>query len=220
MTIQKSQIVGTLLAGGLSRRMGGGDKGLLEINGRGMLQRVADTIRPQVHRLVLNANGDPARFKHLNLPVVTDTVSENPGPLAGVLAGMRWTRNHEPAATHILTAPTDTPLLPTDLAEKFIAAHAAASPQSGNSIIVLAHSEAGRQPVIGLWPISLADDLEASISQGLRKVMAWADRHKTIFAQFPMIKIEDEWIDPFINANTPEELGEARRLISETDKSS
>ncbi len=209
LTVTKSEIVGVLLAGGLSRRMGGGDKGLLDLAGSSMLARVIDRIRPQVGDLVINANGDPARFAAFKLAVVPDTVPDNPGPLAGVLAGMRWAQTNRPAARYILTVSTDAPFLPGDLADRL-----ALAADSAAGAIAMARSSGKLQPVIGLWPTALADDLEAAIRHdGIRKVLAWTDRHGVAAVDFAPVLIGDKGVDPFFNANTPEELDEARRLL-------
>lgn len=209
MTILISDIVGILLAGGQSRRMGGGDKGLNDIAGKPMLRHIADRMAPQVHRLALNANGEIDRFSDFELPVFPDTMPGNPGPLAGVLAGLRWSAANAPNATHILTAPTDTPFLPLDLAGCLTSALNA----QPDAKIALAKSDGGRQPVIGVWPIALADDLESALNDGVRKVLAWTDRHGTVFAHFPPVDIGSDKIDPFFNANTPDELEDARRIF-------
>lgn len=213
MTKAISNIVGILLAGGQSRRMGGGDKGLQTIAGKPMLRHVADRVGRQVNRMAINANGDADRFAEFGLPVFADTIADNPGPLAGVLAGLRWTADNALDATHILTAPTDTPLLPFDLAEKL----ASALDEQPNTAIALAKSDAGRQPVIGIWPVALADNLEAALRDGVRKVLAWTDRHGTVFVHFPEIRVGENTIDPFFNANTPDELDEARRIFANQD---
>ncbi len=202
-------IAGILLAGGLSRRMGGGDKGLHDIAGKPMLQHVIDRIAPQVSTLAINANGAPERFSAFELPVFPDTLADNPGPLAGVLSGMVWAQKNAPQATHILTVPTDTPLLPNDLVSRLTAA----LQDSPDAMIALAKSTGGRQPVIGLWPVSLATDLETALGEGVRKVLAWTDQHGTVFAEFPDMTVKGQAVDPFVNANTPEELENARRLI-------
>ncbi len=209
-----SDLVGILLAGGQSRRMGGGDKGLNDIAGKPMLQHVADRLAPQVQRLAINANGKADRFSGFDLPIFPDTMAGNPGPLAGVLAGLRWTAANVPGATHILTAPTDTPLLPLDLAIRLTSA----SSVELENTIAIAKSDGGRQPVIGVWPVALADDLEAALLDGVRKVLAWTDRHGTVFAHFQSIEIGGETVDPFFNANTPEELDDARRIFTNLDK--
>ncbi len=205
----------TLLAGGLSRRMfagteTAGDKGLLDLGGRSMIAHVIARVRPQASALVLNANGDPARFASLGLPVVADPVAGFVGPLAGVLAGMRWTATHHPGATHTLTVSSDAPFVPADLAARLAVAIA-----DRPGAIAIAASNGELHPVIGLWPVKLADDLEAALRAGVRKVLAWTDRHGTVPVTFPMVRfgVDRRDIDPFFNANTQEELADARRLL-------
>lgn len=209
-------VVGVLLAGGRSRRMfmdgpGTGDKGLLDIDGRPMLAHVVERIRPQVRALVLNANGDPARFARFGLPLVADTIAGHVGPLAGVLAGMRWAAANVPSASHVATVSTDAPFVPADLVARL--ARALAASASGEQI-ALARSDGNLHPVIGLWPVSLADDLERALQDGVRKVLAWTDRHGTLPVDFESVAIGGELVDPFFNANTPDELAEARRRLA------
>jgi molybdenum cofactor guanylyltransferase len=208
-------ITATILAGGLSRRMfadgpGRGDKGLLTVGATSMIGRVIEIVRPQVSALVLNANGDPARFAGLGLPVVPDPVDGFVGPLAGVLAGLRWTRQHHPSVRYTLSVSSDAPFLPLDLSDRLMAAVA-----GRQDVIALARSGGELHPVIGLWPVALADDLEVSLRAGVRKVLAWTDRHGTLPVDFPFLRHASGDIDPFFNANTPEELDEARRLLAE-----
>jgi molybdopterin-guanine dinucleotide biosynthesis protein A len=202
-------VTGVILAGGQSRRMGGGDKGLLELAGRPMLAHVIERLAPQVGRLVINANGDPARFASLGLPVVADTVADFAGPLAGVLAGMRWSKVNTPAAAWIATAAGDAPLLPTDLVARSLAAL-----RGRPGGIALARSRGGLHPVIGLWPVALADDLEAQLAAGVRKVLAWTDRHGTVPVPFAMVEVGGAELDPFFNANTPQELDALRAVLA------
>lgn len=211
MTITRPEIAGVILAGGLSRRMGGGDKGLLDLAGSSMIGRVIDRIRSQVGPLVLNANGDPARFASLRLPVAADTIDGFVGPLAGVLAGMRWAGQHAPAVRWIATVSSDAPFLPDDLVAR-LAAAVAAKPTA----IAIARSAGGLHPVIGLWPVAHADDLDQALRAGVRKVLAWTDSHGTIPVDFGMVTIADRAVDPFFNANTPEELDEARQLLAKS----
>jgi molybdopterin-guanine dinucleotide biosynthesis protein A len=210
-----SRITATVLAGGLSRRMfadakGAGDKGLLALGGLSMIGHVVARIRPQVAALVLNANGDPARFASLHLPVAADPVEGFVGPLAGVLAGLRWTARTHPAATHTLSVSSDAPFLPSDLARRLAAGLA-----TGPGRIAIARSNGELQPVIGLWPVALADDLEAELKAGVRKVLRWTDKHGTVPVDFPPVRIGAREVDPFFNANTPDELDEARRILAE-----
>jgi molybdenum cofactor guanylyltransferase len=203
-----SRFAGIVLAGGLSRRMGGGDKTLLDLGGRSMLACVVERLGPQVAALAINANGDPGRFERFGLPVLPDPVQGFVGPLAGVLAGMRWAAGI-PAVTHVVTASGDAPFLPPDLVGKLGEALG-----ERPSAIAIGRSGGELHPVIGLWPVCLADDLEAALLAGTRKVLAWTDRHGTIPVDFPFIRIDGEAIDPFLNANTPAELDEARRILA------
>jgi len=193
-----------LLAGGLSRRMGGGDKCLREVGGRSILDRVVERVRPQVDRLLINANGDAARFAGFGLPVAPDDVAGYAGPLAGVLTGMMWARRHAPEATDIVTVPTDGPFVPRDLTARLSAARDAAHAD-------LAQAASGGQvhPVVGLWPVRLAEDLRrALVEQGVRKVDVWTARHRLATVEFSTAPV-----DPFFNANRPEDLAEAERLL-------
>lgn len=207
-------IVGVVLAGGQSRRMfrddgGTGDKGLLPLDGRAMIEHVIARLAPQVGRMVVNVNGDPARVAGLGLPVAADTIAGFVGPLAGVLAGMRWAAREAPQATWVATVSADAPFLPRDLVARL---HAAATDRPG--AIAIARSPEGLHPVIGLWPVALADDLEAALVAGVRKVLAWTDGHGTLPVDFAPLDAGGEAVDPFFNANTPQELETARRLLA------
>jgi molybdopterin-guanine dinucleotide biosynthesis protein A len=184
--------------------MGGGDKCLRLLGGRTILERVVERIRPQAQPLVINANGDPMRFAGFGLPVVPDAVADFPGPLAGVLTGMLWARRHAPAAADIVTVPTDGPFVPRDLVARLVAARDAAGAD-------LAQAASGGQahPVVGLWPVRLADDLRrALIDEDIRKVDVWTARHRLVTVAFATAPI-----DPFFNANRPDDLAEAERLL-------
>jgi len=207
----KAPVTGVVLAGGQSRRMGGGDKGLLELAGKPMLRHVIDRLAPQVSTTVINANGDPRRFAAFALPVVADTVEGFVGPLAGVLAGMRWSTANAPAARGIGTAPGDAPLLPRDLVERLMEAVA-----EREDSIAIAQSGGEVHPVIGLWPIALMRDLEEQLKAGVRKVLDWTGRHGTVAVAFPCQRFCGLSIDPFYNANTPQELGELRAMLRKT----
>jgi molybdenum cofactor guanylyltransferase len=204
-----AQVTGVLLAGGQSRRMGGGDKGLLELAGKPMLGHVICRLARQVGAMVINANGDPGRFAAFGLPVVPDTIGGFVGPLAGVLAGMRWSASNAPDARWIVTAAGDAPLLPGNLVSELTAA-VARRPKA----IALAQSHGELHPVIGLWPVALADDLEEQLQAGVRKVLHWTDRHGTVSVPFPPARVCGIDIDPFFNANTPQELGQLRAMLA------
>ncbi len=189
--------------------MGGGDKGLLELAGRPMLGHVICRLSPQVGRVVINANGDAMRFAAFGLPVVPDTIGGFVGPLAGVLAGMRWAAINTPQARWVVTAAGDAPLLPSDLVARLVKATARRP-----GAIALAQSHGELHPVIGLWPIALAQDLEEQLRSGVRKVLHWTDRHGTMPVPFPPARIGGLDIDPFFNANTPQELDQLRAMLS------
>ena len=207
--IAPSAVTGVVLAGGQSRRMGGGDKGLLELAGKTMLAHVVDRLSPQVGRMVINANGEPSRFVSFGLPVVADTVAGFAGPLAGVLAGMRWSASHAPAARWIVTVAGDAPMLPLDLVPRLSGAVA-----TREAAIALARSAGEVHPVIGLWPVALADNLQTALEAGTRKVLHWTDRHDTVEVDFPMTRVGRIEVDPFFNANTPQELDSLRGMLA------
>ncbi|MEM7528816.1 MAG: molybdenum cofactor guanylyltransferase MobA [Pseudomonadota bacterium] len=205
------KIAGVILAGGLARRMGGGDKALLEVAGRPLLAHVIERLRPQVEALALNANGDATRFSAFGLPVLADTVPDFAGPLAGVLAGLRWAAPE--GFTHIVSAAGDTPFFPGDLVAGLQAALEAA-PGARDRIAIAATEDPRRgglaeHPTFGLWPVDLADDLEAALKGDMRKVIVWASRHGCARAVFP-----EGARMPFFNVNTPEDLAEAARLAA------
>jgi molybdopterin-guanine dinucleotide biosynthesis protein A len=209
--VEGNLATGVVLAGGLSRRMGGGDKGLLDIGGETMLGRVVRRLRPQVGRLILNANGDAGRFVSLRLAVVEDIIAGHAGPLAGVLAGMRWSLLHAPDVCHIVTVSSDVPFLPTDLVVRLVAAI-----KDRPATIALARSQGELHRVVGLWPVALADDLERDLMGGARKVLQWIDRHDMVAVSFDLVKIGDRIIDPFFNANTPADIQTVRAVLAPT----
>ena len=200
------KIVGLLLAGGQSRRMGGGDKSLRLLAGQTLLDRVIDRVRPQVAALVLNANGDPARFARFGLPVVADSVADFAGPLAGILAGLDWTAANRPDCPLVVSLATDAPFLPTDLVARL-----AEGMKSREAELACAASGGQPHPVIGLWPVRLREELRhALIADGIRKVDVWTARHRLATVDFPVTAI-----DPFFNANRPEDLDRAAALLAE-----
>lgn len=198
-------VVGVLLAGGQARRMGGGDKCLRPLGGKPILGHILDRVRPQAGPLILNANGDPARFAAFGLPVVADTVEGFAGPLAGVLAGMEWARDNAPDCTWLASFPTDAPFLPTDLVGRFEAAI-----EEEGADMACARSGGRPHPVIGLWPVRLASDLRrAIVEEDIRKVDVWTARY--VLAE---VDFATESHDPFFNANRPEDLEAAERLLA------
>jgi molybdopterin-guanine dinucleotide biosynthesis protein A len=203
MTTEKLQTLGVILAGGLARRMGGGDKPMREIGGRTILDHVIERFSPQCDGLVLNANGDPARFAAFNLPVVADTVADYPGPLAGVLAALDWAAENRPQTEWVVSVAGDCPFLPRDLVERFHAARLNEDAQ-----LAVASSGERSHPVIGLWSVALRHDLRhALVDEDLHKIDRWTARYPLATVTWPV-----EPVDPFFNANTVEDLSEAERL--------
>ncbi len=194
---------GVILAGGRATRMGGGDKGLLDLDGRTVLDHVMDRLRPQVGQIALNANGDATRFSRFGVPVIPDASDDRPGPLAGILTGLDWAA--ELGANRIITVAADTPFFPTDLVAR-LSEYA----DTENRIVLAANREGDktwRHPTFGLWPVALRDDLRRALSDGVRKVVVWTDSHDSAAAVFP-------GNDPFFNINTPEDLDAARKRLN------
>lgn len=204
-----NDVVGVLLAGGKSSRMGGGDKCLRLLGGKPILARIIDRLNPQVSDAVINANGDPSRFADFGLPVVPDSVAGYQGPLAGIHAALEWVRENRPGVDHVVTIATDTPFFPADLVRRFIEAGA------GPSTFCIAQSDAGIHPVIGLWPVGLAEALRTSLERGERKATTWTKDHGAIPVFFPPANVGGQSIDPFFNINAPEDLAAAEALLGE-----
>lgn len=198
--------LGLVLAGGLARRMGGGDKARITIGGTSILQRVLTCMTPQCARLVINANGDPARFADTGLPVVADSVAGFAGPLAGILAGLDWAAANAPRCTWLASVPGDCPFLPGDLVTRLHQARVAAA-----TPLACARSGGWRHPVVALWPIALREDLRRALrDEGLRKIELWTARHGVAVADWPA-----EPVDPFFNVNTPEDAARAQAIAAE-----
>ncbi len=199
------KIAGVILAGGQSRRMGGVEKSLLQLDGREQISLLIERLEPQVSSVLINANGDPARFDFAGLPVRADTVDGSAGPLAGILTAMQWAG--ETGASHVMTAATDTPFIPSDLVARL------AATIDGDNTIAMASSNDRIHPVFGLWPKTLAKPLENFlVVEDKRKILEFAERyplHEVVFG------ITDH--DPFFNINTPRDL-EVAKAIAEAEK--
>jgi molybdopterin-guanine dinucleotide biosynthesis protein A len=199
----RSDTLGAVLAGGLARRMGGGDKPLRDLGGKPLLRHVLDRVGPQVAATVLNANGDPARFAGFGLPVVPDGVPDHPGPLAGVLAALDWAAAERPGLPWVLTAPGDCPFLPLDLAVRLHAAREAAG-----SPLACAGTPGRTHPPVGLWPVALRGALREALLAGERKIDRWTARFGCAVAEWA-----PEPVDPFFNANAPDDLAAAEAAL-------
>ncbi|MBO0345053.1 molybdenum cofactor guanylyltransferase MobA [Roseibium sp. CAU 1637] len=205
-------VLACVLAGGQSRRMGGGDKTLLDMGGNSMLGLILERLKPQVTEVILNANGDPARFANFGLPVVADPIEGHQGPLAGILAGLMHARETAPSVSHVVSIAGDTPFFPRDLIARLSTHLPSAAP-----VIALACSRRRLHPVFGLWPVALADDLQAWLEAGKSgKVLAWVERHDSIEVDFD--DDAETGLDPFFNANRPEDLDTARAVLSQVER--
>ncbi len=200
----RADTLAVVLAGGLARRMGGGDKPLRRVGGRPLLDHLLDRLRPQVPAMVLNANGDPARFAPYGLPVVADTLPDHPGPLAGILAALDHAAAAHPDLPWVVSVTGDAPFIPGDLVARLHAARQAAGVK-----LACARSAGQTHPPIGLWPVSLRGELRAALMAGERKIDRWTARHGCAHADWPA-----DPYDPFFNANAPEDLAEADRIAS------
>ena len=206
MTSAPAPVLGLVLAGGLARRMGGGDKTRIRLGEKTILERVIARLKPQCAALILNANGDPARFADTSLPVVADSVEGFAGPLAGILAGLDWAAAHAPAIRDIASVPGDCPFLPGDLVARLSAAR-----QAAGVPLACARSGEWRHPVVGLWPVALREDLRKALTEeNMRKIEAWTARHGVAVADWPATPI-----DPFFNVNTPADAAEAKRIATQ-----
>ena len=203
MTLPPPPTLGLVLAGGLARRMGGGDKARLQIGGITILDRVLATLSAQCPGIIINANGDPARFADTGCTVVPDNVEGYPGPLAGVLAGLDWLAAQDTGIEWMVSVPGDCPFLPDDLVERLHQAR-----REKGTALACARSGEWRHPVIGLWPLALRQDLRmALVENGLRKIEVWTARHGIAIADWPAAPV-----DPFFNVNTREDAAEAERI--------
>ena len=197
------KVIGILLAGGLSRRMGGGDKNLLLLGEKPILAHTIERAQAQVSELILNANEDPGRFEAFGLNVVGDTIEGRLGPLAGILTGMEWAHQHSPDSKWLASFPTDAPFLPVDMVAQFLSAAT-----SHNFDIVCGTSMKRAHPTFGLWRMCLKEELhDAIVHEGVRKIDRWTERFSLGYVNF-----EGGGIDPFFNINSPGDLDEAREI--------
>lgn len=203
-------VAGLILAGGRSSRMGGGDKTALTLGGLSMVQIIADRLRPQVDKIAVSSNSDPASLPSLGLPLLADSIPGFQGPLAGILAGLEWALSIQ--AERLITVAGDTPFFPTDLATRLTGAPA--------DHIVVAASQRGVHPTFALWPTALASDLRRHLETGgTRKVVAFIERYPHTAVTFDNVALHGGSVDPFFNINTPDDLAEARRLLHDDGKS-
>ena len=199
-------IPGIILAGGLSRRMGGGDKGLLMLGKTSIIERVIDKVSPQVGSLAININGDSSRFPDYKLPIIPDSIKGYLGPLSGILAGMEWAFKN--GNRYIATVAADTPFLPDDFIKRL---HAMVKSKNLNIGIaasrILSTDDVFMHPTFGIWEVGLKDDLRNALANDTRKIMFWAKKFKLDYYYFDT---SDKLSDPFFNINTPDDLEKAK----------
>jgi len=210
---ERNTVAGVLLAGGLSRRMGGGDKCLRDLGGRPILARIVERAAPQVGALVLNANGDPARFAAFGLPVAADVVAGYAGPLAGVLTGLDWAAHNAPGAAWVASFACDAPFFPTDMVARLLAAV-----EASGADLACAVTHGRTHPVFGLWPVALREPLRrAMVEEEIRKVDLWTARYRLVEVAFPDVETAAGPLDPFFNTNRPEDLEEAAGFLGDLE---
>ena len=199
-------VAGVVLAGGQSSRMGGGDKCLQPLGGKPLLAHVLARLAPQVSQLAISANGDPSRFDVFGLPVVADNLRDFQGPLAGIEAGLRWAATRSPDAAWVVTVPGDTPFIPADLVACLVQAVREAP-------MAVTTSGEGLHPVVGLWPVTMAQALADALASGKRKATDWVKAQGAAEVFFDAVEIGGAQVDPFFNINRPDDLSAAEALL-------
>ncbi len=200
------KIIGVILAGGLARRLGNIDKALVKIDATTLLDRAITNLEKQCSQIIINANGNPDRFESTNKPIVADTIEGHAGPLAGVLAAMQWVQQNEPQTKWIATLPVDTPFAPDDFARKLLL-----ETTKTNADMACTSSNGRHHPVVGLWPVDLADQLkQAMMKEDMRKVDLWTARYKLTIVDF-----EVGQYDPFFNINRPADIEKAEQILKD-----
>lgn len=213
MAAGSETVAGVLLAGGMSRRMGGVEKAIMRVGGQTLIARAAERLSQQVSHLIVNANGDPARFAGLSLVVVPDETPELLGPLAGILTALDWFRAHAPGVTSTVSLPADTPFVPSNLVVRL--REALDGPPRAR--VAVAQSRARRHPAIALWSLETAADIRASLERGERKAETMIDRLGAVAVPFPDFEIGGNAVDHFFNVNTPGDLEIAQTVAVALD---
>jgi molybdenum cofactor guanylyltransferase len=205
---KSKNVVGVILAGGQSRRFGGGDKFLKKLNGKLLIDHVIDRVSPQTSNVIINSNSNADLFKGQNHPIIPDSIGGYAGPLAGILTGMEWVLRVKPQCKWIVTFPSDAPFIPLDSAEKMIKC---AEEERAN--IVCSASNGRTHPVCALWQVGLADDLrKAMINEEIRKIDLWTARYRSSVVEF-----SDQPFDPFFNINKPGDLERAEEILKSNE---
>ena len=184
---------------------GGGDKNLLRLLGKSILQHVVERTEPQVDKLILNANGESSRFSEFGFPVVRDVIEGYAGPLAGILTGLEWASANVPNCHWVVTFATDAPFVPKNLVAKL-----QQSIEVEGADIACAISNDRTHPPFAIWPVQLKDQLRAAmVDEEMRKIDLWTARYKVAHVPFQV-----DGMDPFFNINKPHQLKEAESYLS------
>jgi molybdopterin-guanine dinucleotide biosynthesis protein A len=200
-----SSYPGVILAGGEGTRLGSVDKGLVDLGGTRLIERVIDRLAPQCATLAVSANGDPKRYAEFGYPIIPDGTAHMQGPLAGVLAGLDWAAMKGFEA--IVTVATDTPFFPTDL----VARLSQVSRPEGFGIAVTEEDGKTRwHPTFGLWPVSLRDDLRVALARHQRRMVQFAESKGAVPVLFEGATPKEL----FFNVNTAEDLAEAEEMLA------
>ncbi len=203
-------IVGIILAGGLARRMGGGDKCLLPLSGKTLLQRTIERAQPQVPQLLLNANGSSLRFARSRLPVIADIFANNLGPLAGIHAGLDWMATNAPNQQWLASFASDTPFFPLDMVQRLNELTGISALRSEKPSLIVASSKLQVHPVFALWHISLLPQIKSQLETGeIPRLQEWILQYKPMSVEFSATDY-----DPFFNINSPQDLYAAESLVS------
>ncbi|NKN33719.1 molybdenum cofactor guanylyltransferase MobA [Marichromatium bheemlicum] len=197
------EVTGVILAGGRARRLGGQDKGLLEVAGRPLIAWAITALRPQVDRLLICANRNIERYADYGHPVIRDPLPDYPGPLAGILGAMRAV-----STDWILTLPCDDPAPPPDLHARLRMAL-----ETQHATLACANDGSRLQPLHALLPVALATDLEAYLDSGERRLTTWLARHRIAHAVYNAAS----W--PVLNINTPRQRAQAEHHLRHSRRS-
>lgn len=209
----RETVTGVLLAGGMSRRMGGVEKALMRLGEKTLIARAAGRLTPQVSQLVVNANGDPSRFTGLALDLVPDQTEERQGPLAGILTALDWFAARAPDMALMASLPADTPFVPDNLVARLREALA----RTPGARVAVAQSRGRRHPATALWTRETAADIRTGLERGDRKAEAMIDRLGAVAVPFDDFEIDGRTVDPFFNINTPDDLDVARSIAAALD---
>ena len=200
MYINKEKILFAILAGGQSKRFGGGFKTFTKISGTTILNQIINTLNNFSNDIIINAN-NLDEFKNLNHPIVKDKFDGFLGPLAGIHASILWAINNNSKKEWVFTVPSDTPFLPSNLLEKFLSSY------SSDTDILIARSNQRHHPVVAMWHVSLLKSLEKELESKNSKIMLWVKKHKYKFVEF-----NDNQENNFFNINTQEDLTNAKKI--------